>query len=42
MILAVPVGMAAVKLYQYGAFNSLIKEIRMLAQEINRFRKEGT
>ncbi len=42
MILAVPVGMAAVKLYQYGAFDSLIKEIRMLAQEINRFRKEGT
>lgn len=42
MILAVPIGMVVVKLYQYGAFNTLIREIRLLAQEINRFRKEDT
>lgn len=39
MILAVPVGMVGVKLYQYGMFDSLIGQIRLLAQEINRFRK---
>lgn len=42
MILAVPIGLVVVKLYQYGAFDTLIREIRLLAQEINRFRKEDT
>lgn len=42
MILAVPIGMVVVKLYQYGAFDTLIREIRLLAQEINRFRREDT
>ena len=40
MILAVPVGLTAVKLYEYGAFDSLIKNMKLLVQEINRFRKE--
>lgn len=40
MILAVPVGMVGVKLYQYGAFDSLIGQIKLLSQEIDRFRKE--
>ncbi len=40
MILAVPAGLAGVKLYQYGAFDSLTGQIRLLIQEINRFRKE--
>lgn len=39
MILAVPMGMVGVKLYQYGMFDSLIEQIKLLAQEINRFRK---
>lgn len=39
MILAVPAGMVGVKLYQYGAFDDLILQIRLLIQEINRFRK---
>ena len=40
MILAVPAGLAGGKLYQYGAFDSLTGQIRLLIQEINRFRKE--
>lgn len=40
MILAVPVGMVAVKLYHYGAFDSLIQNCRMLIREIDRFRRE--
>jgi len=40
MILAVPAGMVGVKLYQYGAFDSLIGQIKLLVQEIDKFRKE--
>lgn len=39
MILAVPVGMVGLKLYQYGVFDSLILQIKLLVQEIDRFRK---
>ena len=39
MILAVPVGMVGVKLYQYGAFDNLILQIKLLIQEIDKFRK---
>jgi len=40
MILAVPIGILVVNLYQYGAFTSLITNVRLLAGEIDRFRKE--
>lgn len=40
MILAVPVGLVGVKLYEYGAFDSLIEQGKLLVQEINRLRKE--
>lgn len=40
MILAVPMGMIVLKLYQYGAFNSLIDNARLLFQEIQEFRKK--
>ena len=40
MILAVPIGILAVNLYQFGTFDSLIANVRLLADEINRFRKE--
>lgn len=40
MILAVPVGIVGLRLYQYGAFDALIGQIRLLIQEIDRFRRE--
>jgi len=40
MILAVPAGLVGVKLYEYGAFDSIIEQVKLLVQEINRFRKE--
>ena len=40
MILAVPAGLVVVNLYQYGAFDSLIRNVKLLIQEVNRFRKE--
>ena len=39
MILAVPAGIIIVNLYEYGVFNSLLENIKLLAEEINRFRK---
>lgn len=39
MILAVPIGIVIVNLYKYGTFNSLIENIRLLAAEIQKFRK---
>ncbi len=39
MILAVPVGIIVINIYQYGAFDSLIENAKLLAEEINRFRK---
>ena len=40
MILAVPVGLVGVKLYEYGAFAPMIEQVKLLVQEINRLRKE--
>ncbi len=39
MILAVPIGIVAANLYEYGAFDSLIRNVRLLVDEINRFRR---
>ncbi len=39
MILAVPVGIVVLNLFQYGAFDSLIENCRLLWDEIQRFRK---
>lgn len=41
MILAVPVGIVVMNVYKYGAFNSLIENIRLLAAEIQNFRKRN-
>lgn len=40
MILAVPLGILAMKLYEYGIFDSLIENMKMLAEEIQKIRKE--
>ena len=39
MILAVPVGLVGVKLYEYGAFDPMVEQVKLLVQEINRLRK---
>ena len=41
MIVAVPLGILAIKLYEYGFFNSLIENIRILVHDINAFRKDS-
>lgn len=41
MILAVPIGLVFINFYKYGAFDSLIKNLRMLVKEINEFRRSG-
>lgn len=40
MILAVPIGMFAVNLYQFGAFDSLIDNTKILIYDIQKFRKK--
>ena len=40
MILAVPIGIIGLNLYKYGASDSLIENVRLLAAEIQRFRKQ--
>ena len=40
MILAVPIGMFVLNLYHYGVFDSMIQNMKLLAEEIRRFRKE--
>ena len=40
MILAVPVGLIFINFYKYGAFDSMIKNAKMLVEEIQKFRKE--
>lgn len=42
MILAVPVGLVGVKLYEYGAFDSLMEQVKLLVQEIDKLRKEDS
>lgn len=39
MILAVPVGLIFINFYKYGAFDSLIENMRMLVREVDEFRK---
>lgn len=39
MILAVPVGMLFINLYEFGAFDSFIHSVRTLIHDINQFRK---
>lgn len=40
MILAVPVGIIFIRFYEYGAFNRLIKNVKLLIHEIEELRKE--
>lgn len=40
MILAVPLGVLVLNLYQYGAFDSMIENIRILVHDVNMFRRE--
>ena len=40
MIMAVPVGMLVIKLYEYGLFDSLICNVKLLMKEIGQLRKE--
>ncbi len=40
MILAVPVGLFFINFYKYGAFDSMIRNFKMLLEEIGRFRRE--
>ena len=40
MILVVPVGIVFLKFYEYGAFDRLIRNTRLLIQEIDELRKE--
>ena len=39
MILAVPLGIIVLNLYQYGAFDSLIENVKVLVEGIRKFRK---
>lgn len=38
MILAVPIGLIFINFYKYGAFDSLIKNVKLLLRELNAFR----
>lgn len=40
MILAVPIGMLGMRFYEYGAFDGLIRNVKLLAENIKRWRKE--
>lgn len=40
MILAVPVGLVFISFYKYGAFDSMIRNFRMLMEAIQKFRRE--
>ncbi len=40
MIVAVPLGMFALNLYEFGAFDSLVDNIRILVHDVNTFRKK--
>lgn len=41
MILAVPLGIIVLRLHQYGAFDSLIENVRILVRDVGEFRKNG-
>lgn len=40
MILAMPVGMVFIKFHEYGAFDSLIRNVKLLIKEIGELRRE--
>lgn len=40
MILAVPVGIIVIRFYEYGAFDGVIKNVKLLLHEIEELRKE--
>ena len=40
MILAVPVGLVFINFYKYGAFDSMIRNFRMLMESIQKFRRD--
>ena len=40
MILAVPVGLVFINFYKYGAFDSMIRNFRMLMESIQKFQRE--
>lgn len=40
MILAVPVGMLVLSFYEYGAFDGLFRNVKILAEAVHRWRKE--
>lgn len=40
MILAVPMGLVFINFYKYGAFDSMIRNFRMLMESIQKFRRE--
>ena len=40
MILAVPMGLVFINFYKYGAFDSMIRNFRMLMEAIQKFRRE--
>ncbi|MDO4294735.1 MAG: sporulation integral membrane protein YtvI [bacterium] len=39
MILAVPIGLVVINFYKYGAFDSLLENLKLLIEEIQKFRK---
>ena len=41
MIIAVPVGLIVIKLYELGFFESLINNVKEIIKDINAFRKNG-
>lgn len=41
MIIAVPFGMIVLSLYEYGAFDSLIENVKILAHDVQEFRKSS-
>lgn len=40
MILAVPLGLLVINLFKYGFFDSLLQNIKILAEDVNEFRKK--
>lgn len=42
MIIAVPLGILVLNLYQYGAFDSLLENVKVLVGDVQKFRKTGS
>ncbi len=39
MIMAVPIGLIVINFYKYGAFDSLIENVKLLIKEIHEMRR---